>query len=788
MLIGHFPRVYSARGGRTELHAKGRTPNAGSARSKELMIPPRARGAIASGLGWALTARGIDPAEHELVRAETIDWAWARARALRHHGHVIAGLGVMIPRPGRAELRPVELASPGPDQVTVEILASSVSPGTERAQWLRLPNAQPRLPFAPGYSGAGIVLASGSGVSDRPPGTVVAVARARHASVATVPASWTTPVPDGVEIHDAALVYLAIIAGYGVDRAGPINGESVCILGAGAIGLLALRVAVLRGAGGATVVAATRRAEPDALAAGAVRFATLDDQLEEIRAQVVIDATGNPESVAAATAAARPGGRIVLLGSPRGVTRGTPIAEIQRKGLTIVGAHISSLAVAARRDSGDPFARLAEEFLAAIAAHGIDVASLRGEACDPREIGLLYRRLARQEVRAAYLDWSVVPRGDRVRRRAALSLPRLSPRPHGLPASAVRTRAVSRRLRFALIGCGDIGVSNARAIAASANGELTISHDQVRGLADSVAAAHGCAVADSLSDALNREIADAVLIAVPHHLHAPLAAQAAAAGLHVLVEKPLAIDVAGARQAINVAASSGVQLSVCFIYRYDPAVRLAARLLEAGALGAIRGANVLFHADKPASYWVGGFSGRATSTWRSYRSTAGGGVLIMNLSHYVDMIRHLAKVELRSVAGAARTESGAEVEESVALAVTLDGGAVASLSASAATRGAPANRFELWGEHGTVRLEPDPAIYTERAIPGLVPGRWTPLAPGAPDHSRRTLIERFADAILAGSTPDVTPGDGLAVQEFIAAAYRAIETGTPTTLECGLAA
>jgi predicted dehydrogenase len=295
-------------------------------------------------------------------------------------------------------------------------------------------------------------------------------------------------------------------------------------------------------------------------------------------------------------------------------------------------------------------------------------------------------------------------------------------------------------------------------------------------------------VADSLSDALNRDVADAVLIAVPHHLHVPLVAQAAAAGLHVLVEKPLAIDVAGARQAIHVAARAGVQLSVCFPFRYEPAIRLAAQLIEMGALGAIRGANVLFHADKPDSYWIGGFSGRATSDWRALRSKAGGGVLIMNLTHYVDFIRHLGKVELRSVSGVARTEPGAEVEESVALAAMLDSGGLATLSASAATRGAPPNRFELWGEYGTVRLEPDPAIYTERAISGLTPGRWTALAPGAVDESRRTLIERFAAAILSGGTPDVTPGDALAVQEFVAAAYRAIETGTPIAVDPGLAA
>ena len=72
---------------------------------------------------------------------------------------------------------------------------------------------------------------------------MVAVSRLPHTSVATVPANWAIRIPPGVELDQAALVYMAIISGYGVRRAQLIGGESVCVFGAGLIGALAARFA-----------------------------------------------------------------------------------------------------------------------------------------------------------------------------------------------------------------------------------------------------------------------------------------------------------------------------------------------------------------------------------------------------------------------------------------------------------------------------------------------------------------------------------------------------------------
>jgi predicted dehydrogenase len=207
---------------------------------------------------------------------------------------------------------------------------------------------------------------------------------------------------------------------------------------------------------------------------------------------------------------------------------------------------------------------------------------------------------------------------------------------------------------------------------------------------------------------------------------------------------------------------------------------VAARTLVAdGALGEFGGLLFTFFMDKPASYWVGGFSGRAHSSWRGSQEQAGGGVLIMNLSHSIDLVRYITGVEAEVVV--ARTQVGgptAEVEEAVAVTVRYANGALGSLFATAALRGSePRSELRLWGSDGHIAVEPDPRVYTLRALDGLRTNRWQTFGPAQTTNIRAIYFSRLATAIDAGNPPDVTAEDGLAVQAFIEAAYRSSESG-----------
>jgi UDP-N-acetyl-2-amino-2-deoxyglucuronate dehydrogenase len=745
------------------------------------VLKERAKALAESAIERALVAAGYEGAALDRANLDAREVLRTRVRAARARRGIVSGQAVVFTGPGELGLRPVERILAGPAQVTVETLVTAVSPGTERAQWLRLPNAQPRFPYTPGYSGLGRVLAGGNDAM--PVGSLVAVARLPHASVATVPTSWATPVPDGVEPTEAALVYLAIIAGYGVRRAGDVHGRRVCVVGAGTIGALALRMARLSTPSETIVVATSRAREQAMLERGADSFEVATDA-SGIEAGVVIEATGDPQALHTAVAAAADGATIVLLGSSRGTTDAVPIAELQRRNLRMIGAHISCLATEAKRLDHDPFQAIAGRFVDALATGDLRADDLVGEATDPRELGALYHRLANGTVRAGYVDWTRIPRDERVRVGSVLTSPSLLParaRVGVTPAPAARATG---SLRFAVIGCGDIGGSNAKAVAAAGNAELALSYDPVAELAAATAAKRGGDVARSLEEAFDPANVDAVLLSVPHDLHAPLIRRAAEAGLHVIVEKPLAVDLPSARSAIDAAAAAGVTLSVCFPFRYEPELRTARALVEAGALGEMRGTSLLFHADKADAYWLGGYSGRASSDWRRKKDRSGGGVLLMNMTHYVDFMRSIGGLEPQRVTAIARGDAGAEVEDAIAVTVEFAGGAIGSLIGSGSTRGRPDNRFDLWGEHGSLCLEPDPAVFTTRAIDGVAPGRWCTLTSESDSSPRAVFVERFVDAVLAGREPDVTVADGFAVQAFVDAAYRSMAMGgEPVTIE-----
>jgi predicted dehydrogenase len=247
----------------------------------------------------------------------------------------------------------------------------------------------------------------------------------------------------------------------------------------------------------------------------------------------------------------------------------------------------------------------------------------------------------------------------------------------------------------------------------------------------------------------------------------------------VVVEKPLAHELDAARELVSAVEREGVTLSVCFPQRYETGVVEARRLITEGVLGEVTGMTLRFLVDKPPSYWSGGFSGRAQTDWRRTRAKSGGGVLIMNLSHSVDLFRHLTGLEAEVVVAHTQAEeSTAEIEDAVSIAARYSNGAIGSILGATAVRGATTTELRLWGPDGQLAIEPVPLVYTLRVVDGLRTGRWQSLVPAKDGtNSRAVYFERLATAIGSGLEPEVTGEDGLAVQAFIEAAYRSAAEG-----------
>jgi 2-desacetyl-2-hydroxyethyl bacteriochlorophyllide A dehydrogenase len=256
---------------------------------------------------------------------------------------------VIFAQPGVATFTESEVAAPGPTQLLIRTRTSLISPGTERAFFLGLPNTTQSYPQAAGYCNAGEVVAMGDQVTGWQLGDRVAT-EGHHAAYVLSQAATAHRLPSGLSDEYAPFFNLASIALQGVRKARIELGEPVAVIGAGLIGLMALQLARLQGALPAISIDQDEGRLDFANQSGAdALLVNNEGLLRELAkhtrgegAAVVIEATGHPDAILTALACAKPFGRIVLLGSTRGETDHVNFyRDVHKKGLTLIGAHNS---------------------------------------------------------------------------------------------------------------------------------------------------------------------------------------------------------------------------------------------------------------------------------------------------------------------------------------------------------------------------------------------------------------------------------------------------------------
>ena len=190
---------------------------------------------------------------------------------------------------------------------------------------------------------------------------------------------------------------------------------------------------------------------------------------------------------------------------------------------------------------------------------------------------------------------------------------------------------------------------------------------------------------------LSRGDLDAVVIAASSHLHADLATAAARSGLHAYLEKPVAIDAAGADRVRRAVDEAGTIAVVGFNRRMHPLYRQARQLIARGRIGRLVCVQSIF--SEPTAL-------ATMPDWKRHRDS-GGGVLLDLASHHIDQIRWLADDEIARVS--ARCTSDLSEQDGAWLHLDLAGGATAQGAFS--FRGAYADHVELYGERGTLRVD-----------------------------------------------------------------------------------
>jgi len=271
---------------------------------------------------------------------------------------------------------------------------------------------------------------------------------------------------------------------------------------------------------------------------------------------------------------------------------------------------------------------------------------------------------------------------------------------------------------------------------------------------------------DSIDTILGDGSVEAVAVFTPANTHRDIALKCAAAGKHVLMEKPLDITTARAVELVEGCRAAGVKLGVVLQHRFRPAGQTLAELLAAGELGAIVGCSTVIRLWRPQGYY--------DEPGRGSFARDGGGVLISQGIHTLDLMLSLAG-PITEVAGFATTTPvhRMETEDMVCAAVRFANGALGTIDATTAAYPGFPERIELTCEKGT-------AVLAGTALEvRFHDGRRIDVAPddsaggtGAdpmafPHDSHRAVMADFVEAIRAGREPRVTGEEALKVHRLI---------------------
>ncbi len=253
---------------------------------------------------------------------------------------------------------------------------------------------------------------------------------------------------------------------------------------------------------------------------------------------------------------------------------------------------------------------------------------------------------------------------------------------------------------FGLIGAGMIAPLHADALSNSSKANLVAIADLSRERAEALARAHApdATVYDSVEALLADPAVEAVSISTPNDKHTDFVLAAAAAGKHVLCEKPPAMTLEETDRMIAACEAAGVRFGIFVQCRVRTGIRQIKSALDAGRFGRILRADA-------AMKWYRAIDYYRRDAWRSNRR-AGAGVTIQHAFHYLDLLVHLAG-PVQSVSARMRnlTHPDVELEDTLDAHLAFTGGAIGAVEASTGLWPGTDVRVEIFGERGAAIME-----------------------------------------------------------------------------------
>jgi len=316
---------------------------------------------------------------------------------------------------------------------------------------------------------------------------------------------------------------------------------------------------------------------------------------------------------------------------------------------------------------------------------------------------------------------------------------------------------LSKTLSVGIVGAGTIGQVHARAIAALDGVDIVTIAEPEENAGRKLAGDSGAKWHASFNDVLTDSAVDVVILATPSGLHPDQAVAAAAAGKHVVTEKPMAISREGAAAMIDAADAHGMTLAVIFQNRFSPDTIKLKRAVDAGMLGRPIFGNAFVHWRRTADYYA------ASGGWRGTWALDGGGALINQSIHTIDLLQWMMGDVASIAAHTATLTHDIEAEDTASASLRFRSGALGAIQGSTAAGADYPVRIELIGDRGRAVLDSGTLM------------QWD--APEQPSDDLLTADDR---AILEGWHPQERFGDSHRRQ--LRQIFAAIREGTEAPL------
>ncbi|MGX1308054.1 putative dehydrogenase/threonine dehydrogenase-like Zn-dependent dehydrogenase [Amorphus suaedae] len=646
---------------------------------------------------------------------------------------VSAGTERMLVEFGKGNL--IEKARQQPDkvrQVLAKVRTDGIGPTMETVR------AKLDQPLALGYCNAGTVIEVGTGVVGFVPGDRVA-SNGKHAEIVSVPANLCAKIPDGVSSEAAAFTVAGAIALQGIRLVGPTLGETVVVTGLGLIGLMAVQLLRSHGArvlgidyaADKLALARSFGAETVDLSAGSdpVAAAVAFSRGRGVDAVLVTASTKSNEPMHQAALMCRQRGRIVLVG-----VTGLELsrADFYEKELTF---QVSCSYGPGRYDADYEerghdypvgFVRWTEQrnfeaVLDMLADGRLDVGPLISHRFAVDEAEAAYAVMGGSEPSLGIVFAYPAQAKDapaEPRRTVRIADPPISPGKASVGfvgSGSYATKVLIPAFKAAGAGLGSV---------ASASGVSGLHAARKFGFADTTTD-----TARIFDDAA----LDTVVITTRHDSHAQLVLRAIEAGKHVFVEKPLCLteaelDAIEAARTARAAAGEARLLMVGFNRRFAPlVVRMKALLTGASAPKAI--VMTVNAGAIPADHWT-------------QDPAVGGGRIIGEACHFVDLVRHLAGAP---IVEARRTAMASATGDTVTLQLAFEDGSIGTVHYFAnGHRSLPKERVEVFSSGCALRLDNFRSL-TGHGWKGFRKARlWNQ------DKGQRACAAAFVEAVRSG--------------------------------------